>query len=97
MRDPIVIVSIAPWTRRSAWWRAATLAQREGLLDPTCALLVRYFQAGGDESGAVSLGEATILRAWATTVTGWRERAERGQHPLRFATLSSPPAARAAT
>ena len=46
---------------------------------------MRYFLAGrhGD-SGALSGAEAEIIRGWASSIPGWRERAERGQYPLRF-------------
>jgi hypothetical protein len=88
MPEPIVIVSLAPWARRSQWWKNATLALRSDVLGRPAALLVRYFLAGRDDCGAVSINEATLLRGWAATVAGWEERAGTGQFPLRFAGYS---------
>jgi hypothetical protein len=88
MADPIVIVSLAPWARRGLWWKQATLALRSDLLERPQALLMRYFLAGRDDCGAVSVNEATLLRGWAATVAGWEERAANGQFPLRFAGYS---------
>jgi hypothetical protein len=87
MDDAVVIVSLAPWARKGAWWRQANLALRSGCLERPATLLMRYFLAGGD-CGALSLGEATLLRGWASTVAGWEERAGRAQFPLRFAGYS---------
>jgi hypothetical protein len=87
--DTIVIVSLAPWARRGTWWRAAGIALRDGRLERPAELLLRYLQdpRNGDR-GAISLTEATLLRGWASSLPGWRERAERGQYPLRFTAYS---------
>ncbi len=90
MSDAIVIVSLAPWARKGAWWRAATAALRADLLARPAAVLMSYFIAGhGGDSGAISTNEAVQLRGWATSIPGWRERADSGQFPLRFASAGT--------
>jgi len=81
----IIIVSLAPWARTSAWWRAAVNGLNAREAPRSWTLTLRYFISGrGGDTGALSAEEATIIRGWATSIPGWRERAERGQYPLRF-------------
>lgn len=83
MSDFIVIVSIAPWARKSAWWRHARAALQAGLPERPAVVLMSYFEAG-NASGAVSSREVEYLRGWATSIPGWKEHAAKGQFPLRF-------------
>ncbi len=85
MSDFIVIVSIAPWARRSAWWRNARSALQAGIAERPAVVLMSYFQAaGGNDSGAISSREVEYLRGWAARIPGWKEHALKGQFPLRF-------------
>jgi len=86
VRD-IIIVSLASWSRGSAWWRHAQHALDGREAPASWRLVMRHFLAGrgaDHDCGALSTAEAEIIRGWAAGIPGWRERAERGQFPLRF-------------
>ena len=83
----IIIVSLASWSRTSTWWRHA-LHGLDGRESPASwRLLMLHFLGGrglAHECGALSAAEAEIIRGWAAGIPGWRDRAQRGQYPLRF-------------
>jgi len=83
----IIIVSLASWSRTSSWWRHALHGLEAREAPASWRLLMRHFLAGrgaDHDCGALSTAEAEIIRGWAAGIPGWRERAERGQFPLRF-------------
>jgi len=81
----IIIVSLASWSRTSSWWRHAVRGLDGREAPASWSLLLRFLLAGrhGD-SAALCAAEADIIRGWAAGIPGWRERAQRGQYPLRF-------------
>ena len=83
MSDFIVIVSIAPWARKSAWWRHARAALQAGLPERPAVVLMSFFEAGND-SGAIASREVEYLRGWASNIAGWKEHGTKGRYPLRF-------------
>lgn len=95
MGTGIIIVSLAPWARRSPWWEQARAHIQAGLAPASAALLMRYFAVPTTTTGALAAGEAVIIRSWAQGLPHWRDRADGGHFPLRFlayeATMAAAP------